>query len=92
MSPNPWIAAPTAPGPWVDEHRCEGCGERYDEYVAGITFDAAAHRLRQAAKAAGDEGGGYRSRGPVLWVMRCMKLEDWYMRHFGCCPDEPVPF
>ncbi len=28
--------------------------------------------------------GGYRSRGPVLWVMHVMKLERWYQDHEHC--------
>lgn len=35
------------------------------------------------------DAGGFRSRGPVLWAMRVMKLTAWYEKH-ACC--EEVPF
>jgi hypothetical protein len=49
----------------------------------------AADQLRDAAKAAGDEGGGFRSRRAVLWWLRCLKLRDWYLSHAGC--GSPMP-
>jgi hypothetical protein len=47
-------------------------------------FASASDRLRRIAKAQGDKGGGFRSRGPVLWMMRVIKLADWYDQHHGC--------
>jgi hypothetical protein len=51
----------------------------------------AVDQLRDAAKAAGDEGGGFRSRRAVLWWLRCLKLRDWYMAHAGCGSPLPEP-
>lgn len=36
------------------------------------------------------EAGGFRSRGPVLWAMRTLKLSMWYAAHEGC--GDEVPF
>lgn len=82
-SVNPVIALPKPPGPWVDDERCSVCGADYDDHKAGVTFDAATTNLRAAAGGFA-EGGGYRSRGPVLHMMRVMKLADWYQTHAPC--------
>jgi hypothetical protein len=81
---NPTIRAPLSPGEWVDEEECYQCGEQYHDFRCYPNFIDCADRLRYAAFSKGDEGGGYRSRGPVLWVMRTEKLQQWYMKHLGC--------
>ena len=80
---NPLVTAPRSPGSWVDEDRCD-CGAAYADHRGSYGFHEAAQRLRAMAKAAGDEGGGFRSRGAVLWVLRTLKLESWYLEHWPC--------
>jgi len=79
-SVNPVVKPPKPPGPWVDDERCQACGALFDDFHAGIDFADAAHRLRQLSGGY-RAGGGYRTRGPVLWMMHVMKLEDWYREH-----------
>lgn len=81
---NPRIDPIKPPGWWVTDRECEGCGEQYDDHRSGANFQDAANELRMSAKSAGDEGGGYRSRGSVLWVMRVHKLNSWYLEHVYC--------
>lgn len=85
---NPNLPAPTAPHEWVDEVRCLVCGEAYATFRPGVSFAEGAQLVRLAA---GDRhecgGGGYRSRRPVLWAMRVLKLREWYLRHATCAPD-----
>lgn len=33
-----------------------------------------------------ENGGGYKSAGPVLWAMRVLKLDLWYTTHRACEP------
>ncbi len=68
---------------WVDFTRCT-CGGTYAAFRSGATFADASLRLRQAAKAAGDDGGGFRSRRPVLTQLRAIKLEAWFLEHWPC--------
>lgn len=84
MAVNPRRDAPDPSGPWVDETRCLVCGALYSAHRGSYGFQEAAQRIRQGAKAEGDAGGGYRSRRPVLWALRCLKLEDWYLEHWPC--------
>tara|TARA_Y100000310_G_C20462492_1_gene706034 strand:- start:560 stop:856 length:297 start_codon:yes stop_codon:yes gene_type:complete len=74
-------ALASAPMPWVDEQRCEACGEEYSSFRCGVSWDDGVDAVRQANIR---NGGGYRSRGPVLWAMRVIKLDAWYLRHFPC--------
>lgn len=85
---NPLLCAPSPPGDWVDEEQCV-CGATYNAYRSGVEFWEGAHRLRQAAKAGGDEGGGFRTEGSVKWVLRVIKLERWYMEHYACGQQAP---
>lgn len=93
---NPKAPEPAPPGPWVGSDRCLVCGARYQAFRSG-SFEEAAHRLRAAAKADGDAGGGFRSRRAVLWWRRVIKLEAWYLEHYMCGADwdrkagRPVP-
>lgn len=82
MPVNPKISLPVSPGEWVDDSSCE-CGATYHDFRAGITFAEAADRLR-IAFGGYEEGGGFRSRGPVLYMMRVMKLCLWYIAHADC--------
>lgn len=81
---NPDCPAPSSPGQWVDERRCAVCGARYVDHRGSYDGQEAARRLRDAAKAAGDDSGGFRSRRAVLWWLRVLKLEDWYLAHLLC--------
>ena len=87
MTVNAAIDLPVSPGPWVDARRCD-CGEDYKTFRAWPSFEDAAFRIRVANGGFG-EGGGFRSRGPVLWMMRVMKLEAWYLAHQACAPEAP---
>lgn len=84
LTVNPYTGKPKAPGPWVDEHACVVCGASYSRHRAFPDFATGAQRLRLAAKAEGDTGGGFRSRRSVLWQMRIAKLEDWFLNHHHC--------
>lgn len=77
---NPLVPLPKPPGAWVNDETCTACGAKYDEFVPGVDFRSAANALRMAAGGF-ESGGGYRSRGPVLHMMRVMKLEEWYREH-----------
>lgn len=84
------IPKPIPPGPWVNEFRCK-CGDHLAEYSKtsqGVTWDEGVQRLRETN--ADIEGKGYRSRGPVLWAMRVIKLERWYADHVNCNTCEIV--
>jgi hypothetical protein len=80
---NPHVTHSPRPGRWVDDERCV-CGAVYKAFRGGMSFVEAAHALRARAKAEKDDGGGYRSRGPVLWMMRANKLTQWYAQHAIC--------
>ena len=84
MSVNARLAEPSSPGPWVDDYECSTCGERYSNFIAGVTFAEAANLVRLH----NPPSGGFRSRGPVLWAMRVIKLSQWYERHWFCQPQE----
>jgi hypothetical protein len=86
---NPHISKPQPPGEWVDDESCV-CGALYDEFRAfppskkkGQRFSRAANHVRTAAGGF-ESGGGYRSRRVVLWMMRVIKLAEWYESHVGC--------
>lgn len=83
MPVNPLIRKPRPPGRWVNYESCI-CGARYNDLRCGVGFGEAAQMLRIKAEAAGDITGGYRSRGPVLWLMRVSKLDAWFSMHFDC--------
>lgn len=83
MAVNPLIRKPRPPGKWINYDSCI-CGARYDDLRVGISFSEAAQMLRLKAQGEGDDGGGYRSRGPVLWMMRVSKLDMWFGEHFDC--------
>lgn len=76
---------PRAPGLplWVDESECI-CGARYRDFRGSGDFATAARELRQQNIGAGDPGGGFRSRRPVLTQMRADKLNEWFQEHYYC--------
>lgn len=74
------IPAPRAPGPWVDEERCFGCREESKRFRPGVAFADGVELVRSR----NGETGGFRSRGPVLYAMRVLKLSLWYERHSEC--------
>ena len=82
---NPTIKLPRLP-PWLTMERCKGCGALYRDHNSGVDFSDGCQRIRHAAAAEGDESGGFRSTGPVLWAMRVLKAEDWLMSHLWCDP------
>ena len=87
MAVNPYIRKPRSPGPWVTDRECD-CGCKYRDFRGPLCFQEAANWLRSRAHGDGDESGGFRSRGPVLWMMRVAKLGAWYDEHRYC----EVPF
>lgn len=92
-SVNEAIPAPKSPGPWVDEERCV-CGATYTDHRTWPDWMEATDMVRRA-NGGWHAGGGYRTRGPVLWAMHVLKLTDWYEKHYFCgaltCEDEPSP-
>lgn len=84
MSVNPRLELDPPPHDGVDFEFCELCQDRYDDWNAGVTWDDGVDLLRRAAQAAGDDGGGFRSRRPVLWAMRVVKMSRWLWRHRLC--------
>ena len=87
MAVNERVAEPRPPGPWVNPVRCLCCGAEYADHVMqflpALDFADAAAQLR-SHNGGWHEGGGYRSRGPVLWLMRVQRLTDWYLFHDQC--------
>lgn len=89
------LKAPESPEDWVDEECCSRCGEEYRRFVPGITFADGVALVRQV-NGGFESGGGWRSRGAVLWAMRVLKLDAWYMKHSCCLPEgeeelDPLP-
>ena len=77
---------PTLP-PHLTETHCLHCKAKYANFRAHPSWTEAANRIR----ARNGEGGGWRSRGPVLWEMRVMKMEAWLLAHHDCAPEDDVP-
>ena len=83
---NEFIAEPDRPGPWVNQARCLCCGADYRDHrqeIVPYSWDDAVQLVR-SRNGGSSEGGGYRSRGPVLWALRVLKLADWYAVHAVC--------
>lgn len=85
---NAYIKMPDAPscyGNWEDD-RCGVCGQSYESFNAGIDWNDGVESMLQAAKKERVGGGGYRSRGAVLYAMAVLKRQAFYFRHsMGCC-------
>lgn len=90
MPVNEPIRLPALP-PWLDLERCEGCGDLYRDHRGAYTWGDACASVRAHAALAGDEGGGYRSKGPVLWALRALKVESWLIAHLGCRVERQEP-
>ena len=97
---NERMSEPTPYCPPVDSEMCAICGEYYAAVVLNAGgMQEASDRIRSLAGGY-KKGGGYRSRGPLLWAMHVMKMESWYERHFPHCElgmiyesdNLPVPF
>lgn len=80
---NARVPLPKPPGRWVDEEKNHVTGEKYEKFRSRCTFADGAEIIRRAAQREGLEGGGFRSRGPVLHGMRVCKLNQWYERAMG---------
>jgi hypothetical protein len=91
LTPPDWPPFPTA----ADDDVCPLCGECRTRRVArelaregellfwwrqGLTWADGVDYLRRAS----GDGGGYRSRGPVLWALRVLSLTAWRERHGWC--------
>ena len=85
--------------PWCTPELCHVCGQHYQDWSGGVTWADGLSLVR----AANQPDGGWRSRGPVLWAMHCIKLDRWALRHLSCgvswngvelcTPDDPdFPF
>jgi hypothetical protein len=81
MPVNVKIRLPEPPGPHVDARKCV-CGAEYAHFRHG-SWQEAVGFVRQA-NGGFDGGGGFRSRGPVLWAWRVVKLGAWYDQHAFC--------
>ena len=64
----------------VDDIQCIVCGEFYQEVNLGISNSKAIEFIRE-----NNIEGGYRSRGPLLWSKRVLKMRAFYDRHAACC-------
>ncbi len=85
---NAYIPLPDAPPCYgnFEDDTCGVCGQRYDQFKAGINYDDGIQLMLQAARREGVEGGGYRSRGSVLYAMAVLKRSQFYQRHeLFCC-------
>jgi hypothetical protein len=83
---NAYIPAPASPGWWVSDAEC-ACGAKYRESRFGIRWRMGVDLVRAANGGFDSEnGGGYKSAGPVLWAMRVLKLDLWYQTHRACEP------
>lgn len=89
MPVNALLRAPESPGSWVDEEACDGCGDVYRDHrdpgmpaSSSARFALGADDVRHSNDPA--TGGGYRSRGPVLWALRVRKLTSRYEAHQYC--------
>lgn len=78
---NPQIRLTPSPGGWVDSQECT-CGATYDKHRSGVSYGVACDALKTAWGTG--EGKTFRSRGAVLFMMKSMKLDDWYQTHYDC--------
>ena len=83
MSVNARSEKPRSPFSWVTEDECLICGRQYKQSYFGVSWQDGLSDFKSM------NPEGYRSRGPVLWLMRCRKLTLWFAAHEEC---EPVPF
>ena len=85
---NAYIPFPRDPpcyGNW-EEDACGVCGQQYENYNGGINYDDGIQLMLEYARKENVQGGGYRSRGAVLYAMAVLKRQSFFMRHeLGCC-------
>ena len=65
----------------LTETHCTVCNATYADFRAYPSFTEAANRIRARNK---ESGGGWKSKGPILWEMRVMKMEAWLLAHAEC--------
>ena len=85
---NPYIPFPREPkcyGMWEDD-RCGVCGQSYEQFVSGVTLFDGQDLIREYARRENIVGGGYKSRGAVLYAMAVIKRNAFYQTHsLRCC-------
>lgn len=62
---------------------CQGCGSSYAEFRSGLAWADGVACVRRN-NGGWENGGGFRSRGPVLWALRVLKLGLFFAHHSGC--------
>jgi len=82
---NPTIPVPDPPCETLDAEMCTVCGEYVKEISLGANSVSAASQLIRQSAGGYSAGGGYRSRGPLLWAMHVNKLQRFYERHLEHC-------
>ncbi len=88
------VKLPAKDYPWLTETdagwQCLHCGSTLAEETFGVTWAEGKERVRTT-----NPGGGYRSRGPILWAMRALKFERFGLAHMSCAADyhdlPPIP-
>ncbi len=78
MSVHKQVREASPPGDWVDTETC-ACGEHYKRFRTNLDWAAVVALVRAA-----NGGDWFPSRGPVLWMWHCLKLDAWYFRHRAC--------
>ena len=78
--------------PWIHEDEfsqiaCRICGTTLREERFGVSWKDGEERIRALNR----QGGGYRSRGPVLWAMHVIKFERFADQHMVCEVTFPDP-
>ena len=85
---NAYIKDPESPSCFysLDEGTCGICLQTIDDYTSDVTWDDGIQLMLQAARKEKIDGGGYRSRGAILYAMAVLKKTQFYMRHdINCC-------
>ena len=85
---NAYIKDPEAPTCFysLDEGTCGICLQTIDDYTSDVTWDDGIQLMLQAARKEKIDGGGYRSRGAILYAMAVLKKTQFYMIHdINCC-------
>ena len=82
---NELLPVPDPPCNGLNEEMCMVCGEYVREVKLGANDVQAASQLIRSSAGGFESGGGYRSRGPLLWAMHVLKLTRFYERHLEHC-------
>jgi hypothetical protein len=81
----PFPKEPSCYGDWEDD-ACGVCGQQYEDFRPGIDYSSGIELMLQHAKMENVQGGGYRSRGAVLYAMAVLKRREFFTRHeLNCC-------